>query len=77
MMPLGWGTGGRGDRDRDIERAPRIAGIEDVDGQSASGGDPRGDASDAERIGKLPALPMQLVPIPGAIEVWLHLGALH
>lgn len=39
--------------------------------------DGSGTVDEADRMGgQYPGLPMELVPIPGASEVWLHLGAL-
>lgn len=47
MMLVGWGAGGCGDLDRDINRPPPIAGIgDDGDGEDADAGDDRGGASD-------------------------------
>src|SRR5215207_6332849 len=48
MIPIGWGAGGYGDFDRDIDPAPPIASIGDAgDEESAHCGDARGDAGDA------------------------------
>ena len=59
--------------------ASELADFGDVAGHVAAycDADGSGTVDDADRIGGFyPALPMELVPVPGAQEVWLHLGAL-